>query len=511
MNEGRKFDKAVVVLLIAILLAGGALRFFRIGRECFWLDEMFSVTVSSAPTASGVFPELREIQPHLSPLYFYTLHFWNSIFPRTEAGVRSLSAIFGTLTIIVVFLLGSTLFDRLTGLLAAFFFAITTQNIGLAQEARPYALFTLLVCLSFLFFFRLTKRRSILDLVLYVIFSSLSLYTQNLFVFILFVQIVIFLFCRRRFLFGPLAYFLSVGVVVVTFAPWLTVFASQLRDVVTTPGVVAAKAVPAFAQLYGTDIGFVGGNSTTAAFLFLVMAAGLFRSSSTKFRWRDPILSLEGKNLIVERVFEYASLSAWMFIPVVIMYLLSVLFFPVFGPGRYTIHLSPPFYILLACGIRRWKRVGLIAIGLFVVLCALGDFSLAAIQRKPAWRELAVFLERNAADKDVVLLHRFNIFEGRYYLPVKFSLVEFDDINDLRALLKDYREDGRNGWIVFARPEDADDFRKKVADVEADLRVQIGEPQGEAFAHLAVFRFELSKRHLRAPGNPRTKPLPDAN
>ena len=136
----RLFRRATPCLLLAIVALGGALRFYQIGSEGLWLDEAFSVWMSWQPVGK-LLGWLVRIDQH-PPLYYLLLHFWMAL-GDDEATVRALSALFGTLTVPVMYLVGRRLADKRVGLLAALILAVSPFHVRFAQEARMYTLLAL--------------------------------------------------------------------------------------------------------------------------------------------------------------------------------------------------------------------------------------------------------------------------------------------------------------------------------------------------------------------------------
>ncbi len=137
--------RATPLLLLAIVALGGFLRFYRIGSKGLWLDEAFSVWLGWQP-AGEMLAWLVRIDQH-PPLYYALLHFWMAL-GDDAATVRALSAVLGTLTIPVMYLLGRRLADEQVGLLAALILAASPFHVRFAQETRMYALLTLNAALA---------------------------------------------------------------------------------------------------------------------------------------------------------------------------------------------------------------------------------------------------------------------------------------------------------------------------------------------------------------------------
>ena len=90
------------------------------------------------------------------PLYYVLAWCWTHVFGYSEFGIRSLSALAGVLTVPVVYALTLRLADRKAALIAGILVSLSPILIWYSQEARSYALATLLgtasllCCVSFL-------------------------------------------------------------------------------------------------------------------------------------------------------------------------------------------------------------------------------------------------------------------------------------------------------------------------------------------------------------------------
>ena len=132
--------RRTLYVLAAITIAGGFLRVYQIDRNGFWLDEAFSVWMAAHP-APALFDWLIRIDQH-PPLYYTLLHFWLNAGDEASY-VRTLSAVFSTLTIPVLFLIAARIAGRRAGLIAAVILALSPFHVRFAQEARMYALLML--------------------------------------------------------------------------------------------------------------------------------------------------------------------------------------------------------------------------------------------------------------------------------------------------------------------------------------------------------------------------------
>ncbi|MBD0262568.1 MAG: glycosyltransferase [Tolypothrix sp. Co-bin9] len=167
------------LLLLMGLIIGIAVRLTNLTAKPPWTDE-FSTLVFSlgnsflpVPLDEAIAPDvlLQPLQPqagasindvwaHLStesnhpPLYFVLAHWWMQLFPTQNGlvslwGARSLSAIFGALSIPAIYALSWLTFrSRLVAHIAGAIMALSPYGLFLAQEARHYTLAILWVIAS---------------------------------------------------------------------------------------------------------------------------------------------------------------------------------------------------------------------------------------------------------------------------------------------------------------------------------------------------------------------------
>ncbi|MGD1051688.1 MAG: glycosyltransferase family 39 protein [Solirubrobacteraceae bacterium] len=145
MAERRRAD-AWIWALAAITAAGAALRFSTLSVQSFWLDEAVTHQLVTRP-----FGAMLSAIPHSEstpPLYYVLAWAWVHVFSAGEVGLRSLSALIGTSTIVLLALIARRLGGWRAGLAAAALCATNPLLIWYSQEARAYALLVALCALS---------------------------------------------------------------------------------------------------------------------------------------------------------------------------------------------------------------------------------------------------------------------------------------------------------------------------------------------------------------------------
>jgi mannosyltransferase len=135
--------RVVWAVLAGAVLVGAALRFGTLGHQSFGHDEAVTVGRVLRP---GLGATLREVgHSERTPYLYYLLAWgWTRIFGLGAVAIRSLSALFGTLTILVAFGAGRAAVSERTGVIAAALVAVDPFLVYYSQEARAYALLGLL-------------------------------------------------------------------------------------------------------------------------------------------------------------------------------------------------------------------------------------------------------------------------------------------------------------------------------------------------------------------------------
>lgn len=146
--------KKTIAILIVIVFIGTLLRFYNIGSVSFVADEFLDMNSSYAYAKTGLWQNwdfnrgIVNVENEFAPrderawIYKWQVAQVFKFMPPTEAVARSVSALWGILTIILIFFIGKNLTKRTEiGLLSAFFFAVSISGIIFDRRLRMYAMF----------------------------------------------------------------------------------------------------------------------------------------------------------------------------------------------------------------------------------------------------------------------------------------------------------------------------------------------------------------------------------
>ena len=168
--------------ILLIILLGFVFRFYNIGYENLWFDEIFSFWVSD-PSLSfyDTFSRVKSTES-IPFLYYYLIKVCNSLFGYDPIIGRIFSAFFGFLSI---FTLSSLCRKFVKNKSYLFALCLTSLNVFLivyAQEMRVYIFTFFLISTALVFFFNLYDERSkkILtkNFILFSFFMALSIFSH---------------------------------------------------------------------------------------------------------------------------------------------------------------------------------------------------------------------------------------------------------------------------------------------------------------------------------------------
>lgn len=383
-----------------------ALRLFRLGHHELRGDESFGWLFSSQPIGDILQQTLVNLEPH-PPLDYVLLHFWVQVAGDSEWALRFTSLVGSLLAVPLIYQLAraccarvpqsqtSARYDEAIALFAALLMAISPFQIWHAQEARMYALSTVLglaASVALLHAERYGRRRT---WVAFTLLSAANAYTHYYALLIIAAQGLYWLIRWKHHHRQWKCWLLTQFGIVVLYLPWLAfgwrvlvayhgngdspAFDEMLRRLVTSFGLgqtiapdLAAYVLPAIVVVFLAGCVFLARHSGSGAMFLGLYLAG-------------PVLGVY-----------ISSLSR-----------------PVFNE-RYLLAATPPFIVIGAAGVAGLPRLlgrralplaGLLGLVLVAanVYSLYGYFSDPQYTRNRGWRELAVHLSAVTTPQDLIV------------------------------------------------------------------------------------------------------------
>ncbi|HLN18862.1 MAG TPA: hypothetical protein VK255_01685, partial [Patescibacteria group bacterium] len=146
--------KTTIAILIAIIFVGAILRFYKLGNNSFVADEFLDINSSMAYAKTGIWQNwdfnfgrvnnenVFEARDSRAWAYKWQVAQILKVAEPTEGMARSVSAVWGIISIILIYFV-ATYFTKKKeiGLLAAFLFAVSVTGIVFDRRLRMYSMF----------------------------------------------------------------------------------------------------------------------------------------------------------------------------------------------------------------------------------------------------------------------------------------------------------------------------------------------------------------------------------
>jgi uncharacterized membrane protein len=457
------------ILLLLILVAAFILRFYRLGLESFWMDELY-VMVETDPTlpVDQLFHYLKCCDQH-PPLFYLCEKIFFYLFGQSEVSARILPAAAGTAGVWAMYLLGKEIRNKQLGLIAAALACVNYFEIYYSREARGYSFEFLFSALSLVFLFRLIKNLRLRDMWFYSLFALCAIYSHYFGVFLLLGEfgaafVLFFSDQRKRLYFRRFSG--SALIILAGFAVWLPVFLTVGRFTLFWLSPTPGNWLFVFFDMY---FGKSPDLTHIMTVLLIIYVVGVFASRSWK--WPGTARSGPALSLVVLGVTVLLSYG--------IPYLRSVLVTPMLV-DRYTIIVLPCLLVAIAYGIA-WVpgKWGLKYIGLAVILFMslqrnITFFKMYSKHYKTQFREVTAYIAGDkTADHYPILNDGTGWFEAWYLTKYSYPgpLVQLPRAAAADSLIKrtSPRFDAGGFWVMDAHhPADPSAYFDTATRVRVD-------------------------------------------
>lgn len=385
------------------------LRLHDLGRLSLWLDE--GITAYKMSLSIQKLFAYRELD-NVPPLYYLVLHGLRS-WIHSDFALRLPSAIFGVVTIPVLFLIGRILFDSRVAVLSCWLLCLSTFHVWFSQEARSYCLYYLCFALSLLFLVRWNRDiESSRDWWGYVLSSSLMAYAHSTAVLYWLTNQAVFACLAGKLTKQKLRGWLLAQLVIgLLFLPWLPAFLQQSHNYSqdVTLGKLHYSALietlmvlTSLAPLYASEAGKLMGNSRDLTYIlnlsWLIGFFGVFSVAALRLEKAHRQAFLGVISVVVVPVVLVTSFS---------LGVRNIFFDRLFLPSTLGVSL------LLALGLRDlfdlFPRPNAHAVVSLVLLCIVLSLSILSLviyyklNRKEDFRAASNFLVERYEPRDLVL------------------------------------------------------------------------------------------------------------
>ena len=326
-----------LLALAAVMVLGGALRFYGLGIQSLWSDELASWYFSRDGLLQVPLNLREDIHP---PGYFVLLHFSQTVFGDAEWALRLPSAIAGWLCIPAIYLLGRRIYSGREGIIAALLVAVSWTSIYFSQETRSYSILILLSIVTAFFWYgvvvnlRGERRLPRIEAVAYVLAAVCCAYAHYFGALLVALQGVALAALAYRSL--PKVVLLYVPVAL-AYVPWLPSMAYQARYSAQNGAWIGEPSLSVFPKY----VEFLFGRSALLALFACALLALLVIRA---------VVSMRGRREKGSRFPTTLLLVAWFVGPFVVGYALSQGFVGLLTHKNLLVSL-PAAYLLISRGI----------------------------------------------------------------------------------------------------------------------------------------------------------------
>lgn len=403
-------------LLLALTWLAFALRTWSLTAQSLWRDEVDALIFATRPLAD-VLATFRQPGQN-GPLFFLALRPWLAAAGHSEFALRFPSALAGTLAVPLIYLLMRRLVeDRRPALITALLMATAPYLVWYGQEAKMYAVLTVLAPASLLLTVEVARRGGWWRWGLLYVITSLSFYTHLLAALVVPVQALWLLLLPP----GPVEAGRGTGSAGGAGRP------ARLRRAAATAGYLAALIVPYLPLLrWQGPLWRAAGYETGFPFvplsdILLVLAAAFSRGvlpvaqPLTLLPYMLAVVAGAGlwaagqgrpsRGMGTPPVRTVLLLGIWLLLPPLAIYGISFKA-PVFT-DRYLIWAMPAFLALAGLGVvaltRAWRPLGLATLAAIVTLNLLSAGAQVARPIKSDFRAAAQYVAANRQPADLLL------------------------------------------------------------------------------------------------------------
>jgi mannosyltransferase len=380
-------------LVFVVLLAAG-LRFYDLDRTSLCFDEAVSWHQANLPFLEMIAATAEDNHP---PLYNIILHVMIALFGDGETALRAPSVLLGVANVYVLYRLGSALWDRTTGLIAALLLTLSGFHVWYSTEARMYALLAFTATLFVLTVVYATRRPNWPTLTGCAAAGTALLYSHvyGSFVFagVNIVVLTALVLHSHWFAVDWKKWVAAQAIPVFLFLPWALILWGRAQVVMEgfwVPEPTARFLLKQASHLAGGRLSL--GILSTLAGLSLINL-GTFSPRSWQMESTAPTMA----NPQLRSDWQIAILLGWLIVPISSVYLISVFSQPILL-DRYLICVLPAFLLLAARGVRTFSfslptTASILGIA---VLAAILNLPFSTFAKKPgidyrqAARELSI-------------------------------------------------------------------------------------------------------------------------
>ncbi|MBU1044851.1 MAG: glycosyltransferase family 39 protein [Candidatus Omnitrophica bacterium] len=411
------------IKLAIIVLIGFMLRVYKLADLSLWINEAKVVCFAKKDLLS-----VFQFTDFYRPVYLLLSRIWLNVFGMDEFFVRLLPAVLGSLSIILMYRIGRMLWDRKTGLVAAYILCLSVFHVYFSRQGKGVSSLLVFLCLiSFLLMLKIhTKKKT--KYYFYIFFTNiLILCSHPVGIFYVFTEKICHLFLNNRKVDIKWNILLiAIGCVLFPWFYYVGLFTPDKFSVNFLP--VSLLDIAKFFEVFscgGRQL-VHGGEGYKLSYARMIMPWVL-----TSIYFSIFVSELFCNKNKIKNV-----LLVWLLLPLILILTYSYFIQPIYWP-RYVIYSLPAFYLLLAHFIAGFRK------GCVIILVAVSFLSIGSLnniynpQFKEGFKEATYFLKDKLKNNDIVVFAPAEMMAGIFYYLKNDDLDIMGRIDDDKGMLFD--------------------------------------------------------------------------
>ena len=427
ISKNRNKVHILIITIIALFL-----RFFLLGSQSLWMDEATVYLQTKVDSVFDVYSIVFGQVGHIGPLFHIFNYLFSLLFGYSEWALRMPSAIYGTISVVLVYKIAEALKNNRVALFSSVLMAFSPVHVWYSQEARMYSLWIMLILCTVLLFIKILREQKLWLWIFFTIFASLSIWTflNSVFVFCaLGLYLLIFLKRYKREL---CFYCVSMFIVFVSYfpgiMPWL--IKGHVAIMATIGSSRTTTIFDFFYTFYVFNVGTTFGPS------LVTIRALIKQFGATGTAWK--IMSQYGfliipSMLLYGCMFLYSTYKAIakrkiennifvlviLFVPLIMIFGLTLFSNLLNFNVRYILCALPFYLIFLSAaldGLSKWKKWTLFSCMIFFSVFSLFNHYFKSEYSKIDFRSVVQYLNNTMTGNDnTVIIHEGANLLLKYY------------------------------------------------------------------------------------------------
>ena len=401
--------------LLIILFVAFVLRFYKLGHESFWCDELHCMNEADPSLHLVKLFDYLVTSDYQPPLFFLIQRGVFTILGRSDVIGRLWPAVAGVAAVWAMYRLGKEILNRELGLIAASLTCVNYFALYYAREARPYSQLFLFSILSLLFLIRLIKTTSTRDMWFFALFATMTMYTHYFGTFLVIsefaVAFLLYWVAEDRKVYLK-RFVISWLFIAVCFSAWVP---RMLKVNAMKTSWIAFVKENFVVEFFGSFFGYSEFLQPIVVVLMLIYLMKVFRNEEPKLS--SPVKSPLTLSFIV--------FSVVLFVASALPYLRSALVLPILW-DRYEIIVLPVYLTAAAYGMQlignAWAKLVILLVfvgwsGVYLV----ATNKMYTVPHKSQFREMTAFIAADPQESRYPLVNDRIMWQENYYLQ-KFGV-----------------------------------------------------------------------------------------